>query len=114
VVSAEHDRRAELAAIAGEAGKLRDRALRAEAARLVFHLEQARIEAESQSAVVNEQGEPAFRKPYTPETLAERWQCSANHIRKLIASGDLTAFRIGGKVFRIPAHAVDDYELRAI
>src|SRR5690625_3273834 len=37
--------------------------------------------------------EPA--RPYTPETLAERWSCSSQHIRDLVAAGHLRAFRVG-------------------
>lgn len=48
-------------------------------------------------------------RPYTPETLADRWGCSANHVRNLIRRGTLPAFRLG-RLMRIPAAAVADYE----
>jgi excisionase family DNA binding protein len=41
-------------------------------------------------------------RPYTPETLAERWQCSARYVRKLLENGSLKGFRLG-KLWRIPA-----------
>lgn len=46
---------------------------------------------------------------FTPATLAMRWQCSERHIRNLISSGDLPAFRLG-KLLRIKRQAVEDYE----
>lgn len=49
------------------------------------------------------------RRPYTPATLAAEWQCSAQHIRNLIDNGELRAFRLGGKMFRIPADAVEEF-----
>jgi excisionase family DNA binding protein len=48
--------------------------------------------------------------PYTPETLAEEWQCSAKHIRNLIHSGSLRAFRLGGRLYRILVDAVQEFE----
>ncbi|WP_394707787.1 helix-turn-helix domain-containing protein [Roseovarius pacificus] len=53
------------------------------------------------------------RRPYTPDMLAERWQCSAESVRLLCHSGELRSFRIG-RMFRIPADAVDEYESRPI
>ncbi|NSY97910.1 helix-turn-helix domain-containing protein [Agrobacterium tumefaciens] len=49
-------------------------------------------------------------RPFTPETLAERWECSARHIRKLCASGALPSFRLGGKLLRIRLEDVEAYE----
>jgi excisionase family DNA binding protein len=37
-------------------------------------------------------------RPYTPETLAERWGCSPAHIRAMIRRGELPHFRLGGKL----------------
>lgn len=34
-------------------------------------------------------------RPFSTKTLAERWTCSPQHIRDLIASEKLRAFRIG-------------------
>lgn len=47
--------------------------------------------------------------PFTPETLAERWQVSAASVRNKCASGALKHFRIG-KLYRIPVSAVEEYE----
>src|SRR5690625_3032442 len=51
--------------------------------------------------------EPA--RPYTPETLAERWSCSSQHIRDLVAAGHLRAFRVG-RLIRIRREEVERYE----
>ncbi|WP_127045186.1 helix-turn-helix domain-containing protein [Pseudorhodobacter sp. E13] len=48
-------------------------------------------------------------RPYTPDTLAARWQCSAETVRNLIKQGKLEGFRLG-RMFRIPAQAVEEYE----
>lgn len=47
--------------------------------------------------------------PYTPETLADRWGVTANAVRKKCAAGQLAHFRFG-KLYRIPAHVVEEYE----
>ncbi|WP_425439880.1 excisionase family DNA-binding protein [Puniceibacterium antarcticum] len=47
--------------------------------------------------------------PFTPETLGERWQCSAETVRQLLKRGQLNGFRVG-RMFRIPADAVEEYE----
>ena len=52
---------------------------------------------------------PVRPKPYTPETLAERWGCSAEKIRQMFHNGELTGFRLG-KLIRIPAIEVERYE----
>src|SRR5262249_31097023 len=49
---------------------------------------------------------------YTPATLAREWRCSERHIRNLISNGKLSAFRLGGKLLRITAEAVGDFECR--
>jgi excisionase family DNA binding protein len=46
---------------------------------------------------------------YTPAMLATEWQCSERHIRNLIARGELRAFRLGGKLVRIPFDAVEEF-----
>ena len=48
-------------------------------------------------------------RPFTPETLAERWQCSAQTVRDLINGGRLPAFRLG-RMFRISQQVVQDFE----
>ena len=37
-------------------------------------------------------------KPYTPETLAAEWQCTARHIRNLVNTGKLRGFRLGDRI----------------
>jgi excisionase family DNA binding protein len=49
---------------------------------------------------------------YTPRTLAARWLCSERHVRNLIRDGQLPFFRLGGKLLRIPAAAVEEFERR--
>src|SRR5262245_65158998 len=53
-------------------------------------------------------------RPYTPETLAAEWQCSPRHIRNLVNSGKLGAFRLGGRLLRIPQSAVEAYLCQSI
>jgi excisionase family DNA binding protein len=47
--------------------------------------------------------------PYTPETLAKRWGVSAQKVRNMCAAGEVAHFRLG-KLYRIPAVAVEEYE----
>lgn len=49
-------------------------------------------------------------RPYSVASLAERWGCSERHIRDLIATGDLPAFRLGAKHLRIRAGDVATWE----
>ena len=53
---------------------------------------------------------PGYHNVYTPETLAEHWKCSANHIRNLVRRGELDGSRYGNKLIRITAAAVVAYE----
>ncbi len=46
---------------------------------------------------------------YTPQQLAERWNCCSNTIRNAIISGELRAFRVG-RLLRIPAESVESFE----
>lgn len=48
-------------------------------------------------------------KPYTPADLAKRWGVSGKHIRDLCHKGTLSFFKVG-KLYRIPAAVVDDFE----
>lgn len=48
--------------------------------------------------------------PYTPESLARRWDCSPRHVRNLINRGELRAFRVGGKLIRIRVNVVEEFE----
>ncbi|TRD03833.1 helix-turn-helix domain-containing protein [Mesorhizobium sp. WSM4303] len=50
---------------------------------------------------------------FTPAMLAQRWECSEGHVRNMIAAGTLPAFRLGGKLLRIRASDVEDYECRS-
>ena len=47
---------------------------------------------------------------YTPEDVAERWKCSPSHVRKLINSGGLRAWKLGGKLLRIRPEDVEIFE----
>lgn len=49
-------------------------------------------------------------KPYSVKTLAERWGCSVDTIYDLISRGDLPSFRAGGRLLRIAAGAVAEWE----
>ena len=53
---------------------------------------------------------PLDPPPWTPETLAERWGCSAAIIRRLCRNGELAHFRLGGKLLRIPYSVVLEWE----
>lgn len=53
---------------------------------------------------------PEPDRPFSIRTLAERMNCSESHIRKLIASGHIQAFSIGGKLLRISAAGVRKLE----
>ncbi|WP_093118925.1 helix-turn-helix domain-containing protein [Salinihabitans flavidus] len=48
---------------------------------------------------------------YTPQQLAERWNCCSNTIRNAIISGELQAFRVG-RLLRIPKESVEHFERR--
>ena len=48
-------------------------------------------------------------KPYSPKTLAERWSCSSEHIRRMYHDGELSSIRLG-KLIRIPATEVERIE----
>ena len=48
-------------------------------------------------------------KPYSPDTLAERWGCSAGKIRAMCHAGQLASFTLG-KLIRIPAAEVERIE----
>src|SRR5262245_26721768 len=60
--------------------------------------------------------DPCDRRPYTVESLAERWQCGKDAIYALIRKftegepGGLPAFTIGGKLWRIKAEVVEQWE----
>ena len=51
----------------------------------------------------------AQARPFTPETLAERWDVTATTVRNLCQSGELAHFRLG-RQYRIPAKIVEEIE----
>lgn len=48
-------------------------------------------------------------RPYTLQSLADRWGCSAESIRLMVKDGRLPHFRVG-RMIRIAARVVDDIE----
>ena len=51
--------------------------------------------------------------PFTPETLANRWGVSAQKVRNMCVAGEVAHFRLG-KLYRIPAVAVEEYECQTL
>jgi len=51
-------------------------------------------------------------KPYSVASLADYWGCGTDTVYSLIHSGDLSAFRLGGRLLRIRHDAVEDFECR--
>jgi excisionase family DNA binding protein len=49
-------------------------------------------------------------KPFTPQSLADRWECSPAFVYRLIADGKLKPFRLGGKLIRISVDEVLRWE----
>ena len=49
-------------------------------------------------------------KPFTPQTLAERWECSRDSIYKMLTDGLLKGFRVGGALIRISYDEVIRWE----
>lgn len=50
---------------------------------------------------------------FTPASLAERWQCSEQHIRNMIERGKLPSFKIGDKLLRIRGEHVEAFECQS-
>ncbi|WP_373287473.1 helix-turn-helix domain-containing protein [Neptunicoccus cionae] len=48
-------------------------------------------------------------KPFTPESLAKRWDVSATTVRNMCLRNELVHFRLG-HLYRIPATAVEEVE----
>jgi len=46
----------------------------------------------------------------SPKQLAQRWKCSDNTVRNLVASGKLPSVRLGEKLIRVPKNAVEEFE----
>jgi excisionase family DNA binding protein len=51
--------------------------------------------------------------PFSPETLAERWQCSPEKVRRMVKSGGVAAFRLD-RLIRIPASEVERIECQTL
>jgi hypothetical protein len=51
-------------------------------------------------------------RPYSPQTLGERWGCSPQKIRTMCRSGELASFTLG-KLIRIPASEVERIECQS-
>lgn len=49
---------------------------------------------------------------YSVASLAHHWECGPDTVYSLIRSGDLQAFRLGGKLLRIRGDEVERYECR--
>lgn len=49
-------------------------------------------------------------RPYTIARLAERWECSQSHVKQLIHTGRLNAWKLGEKLWRINADEVERFE----
>lgn len=52
-------------------------------------------------------------RPFSPETLADRWGCSPEKVRRMYHAGELVGFRLG-KLIRIPAAEVERFECQNI
>jgi len=50
-----------------------------------------------------------MKHPYSIRTLAERWDCHPDVVRRMIRSGALQSFRVGALI-RIQAQEVERYE----
>lgn len=51
-------------------------------------------------------------KPYSPDTLAARWGCSAGKVRAMCRNGEIASFTLG-KLIRIPAAEVERVECQS-
>lgn len=50
-------------------------------------------------------------RPYSIATLAERWGCSDDVVRRLVSQGHLQSFRVGALI-RVSAAEVERYECK--
>ncbi len=48
----------------------------------------------------------------TVRDVADRFQCSARTVERMIERGELQAFRLGPKLIRIPPTAIEAFEAR--
>lgn len=51
---------------------------------------------------------------FSVASLAEHWGCGSDTVYSLIRSGELRAFKLGGKLLRIRADEVERYECQNI
>lgn len=51
---------------------------------------------------------------YSVATLAEHWGCGTDTVYALIKSGDLPAFKLGGKLLRVRHEEVERYECQSL
>lgn len=51
---------------------------------------------------------------FSVASLAEYWGCGTDTVYSLIKSGDLPAFKLGGRLLRIRADEVERFECRTI
>lgn len=51
-------------------------------------------------------------RPYSPETLADRWGCSPDKVRLMCKDGSIASFRLG-RLIRIPANEVERFECQS-
>jgi excisionase family DNA binding protein len=49
---------------------------------------------------------------YSVASLAEHWACGSDTVYSLIRSGELQAFKLGGKLLRIRSAEVERFECR--
>jgi len=49
---------------------------------------------------------------YSVSSLAEHWGCGTDTIYSLIKSGDLPAFKLGGRLLRVRGDEVEKFECR--
>ena len=56
----------------------------------------------------NARRDPLGPRPYSSETLATEWGCTAQHIRDLVRQGELPHFRVG-RLIRIPFKAATEF-----
>lgn len=54
-----------------------------------------------------ELGFKAHRKFIRQEVAAERWDVSVDTIRRLIATGKITGYRLNGRIIRVDQNEVD-------
>lgn len=50
---------------------------------------------------------------YSVASLAEHWGCGTDTVYSLIKSGDLPAFKLGGRLLRVRGEEVEKFECRS-